>query len=98
MSDELTTGVPVSLAFGLFVRALPDTSEFARLHSVAAGLELADSITVDGHKLLNVVRSAIRSLSPFLHLHACFSLPIFYFLLNIRKPKLSLTDPTTALR
>lgn len=42
------------LAFGIFARALPDTDEFSRLHQTAAGLELADSITVDGHKLLNV--------------------------------------------
>ncbi|RYP43379.1 hypothetical protein DL770_011684 [Monosporascus sp. CRB-9-2] len=42
------------LAFGLFARILPETSEFARLRSMATGLELADSITLDGHKLLNV--------------------------------------------
>ena len=42
------------LAFGIFARALPDTNEFSRLHQTSAGLELADSITVDGHKLLNV--------------------------------------------
>lgn len=44
-----------SLAFGLFARALPKTDEFLGLHAQVAGLELADSIAADGHKLLNVV-------------------------------------------
>ena len=57
LGKSLTNGGRLSLAFGLFVRALPKTSEFARLHSMAEGLELADSITLDGHKLLNVVRT-----------------------------------------
>jgi glutamate/tyrosine decarboxylase-like PLP-dependent enzyme len=43
------------LAFGLFARALPKTDEFLGLHANVAGLELADSIAADGHKLLNVV-------------------------------------------
>lgn len=42
-------------AFGMFARALPKTAEFESLHRYAAGLELADSITGDGHKMLNVV-------------------------------------------
>lgn len=49
-------------AFGIFARALPETAEFAQLHRKAEGIELADSIAADGHKLLNVVspsRSAI---------------------------------------
>jgi glutamate/tyrosine decarboxylase-like PLP-dependent enzyme len=44
-----------TLAFGLFARALPKTDEFLGLHANVAGLELADSIAADGHKLLNVV-------------------------------------------
>jgi len=44
-------------AFGLFARALPKEEEFLALHAQVAGLELADSIAADGHKLLNVVRS-----------------------------------------
>jgi glutamate/tyrosine decarboxylase-like PLP-dependent enzyme len=43
-------------AFGLFARVLPKTDEFLSLHAQVAGLELADSIAADGHKLLNVVR------------------------------------------
>lgn len=45
---------PVIPAFGIFARALPLADEFSTLRRRAAGLELADSITVDGHKLLNV--------------------------------------------
>lgn len=45
----------IRLAFGLFARALPHTEEFGKLRTQAAGLELADSITGDCHKLLNVV-------------------------------------------
>ncbi|KAI8235002.1 UBA domain-containing protein 3 [Colletotrichum sp. SAR 10_99] len=41
-------------AFGIFARALDGSPEFAKIKDMAAGLELADSITVDGHKLLNV--------------------------------------------
>ena len=47
------------LAFGIFARSLPKTDEFASLIESSAGLELADSITGDGHKMLNVV-SLIR--------------------------------------
>jgi glutamate/tyrosine decarboxylase-like PLP-dependent enzyme len=38
----------------VFARSLPKTSEFASLINQASGLELADSITGDCHKLLNV--------------------------------------------
>jgi glutamate/tyrosine decarboxylase-like PLP-dependent enzyme len=47
----LTSG----LAFGIFARALPKIDQFLNLHANVAGLELADSIAADGHKLLNVV-------------------------------------------
>ena len=44
-----------NLAFGIFARVLPKTDEYLSLHANVAGLELADSIAADGHKLLNVV-------------------------------------------
>jgi hypothetical protein len=42
-------------AFGLFARALPSGDEFAVLREACEGIELADSITGDAHKCLNVV-------------------------------------------
>ncbi|KAI2625114.1 PLP-dependent transferase [Hypoxylon sp. NC1633] len=54
MADAHKAWIHVDGAFGIFARALPDTAEFAGLRETTAGLELADSITVDGHKLLNV--------------------------------------------
>lgn len=60
-------------AFGIFARALPeDTDEFLTLRAQTAGLELADSITVDGHKILNVVRAAFDVKSYF----HCLNLPL----------------------
>ncbi|KAI1211562.1 PLP-dependent transferase [Annulohypoxylon truncatum] len=54
LADKYQAWIHVDGAFGIFARALPDTDEFAKLREATAGLELADSITVDGHKLLNV--------------------------------------------
>ena len=56
VTDSITD---VPIAFGLFARSLPQTPEFARLINLAAGLELADSITGDCHKMLNVVCSSL---------------------------------------
>lgn len=41
-------------AFGIFGRILNDDSEFTTVKQGSDGLELVDSITGDGHKLLNV--------------------------------------------
>ncbi|KAJ5168741.1 uncharacterized protein N7482_004335 [Penicillium canariense] len=41
-------------AFGIFGRILDDDPEFATVKTGSDGIELADSITGDGHKLLNV--------------------------------------------
>ncbi|KAI8957396.1 PLP-dependent transferase [Daldinia sp. FL1419] len=54
LADRYKAWIHVDGAFGIFARALPATDEFARLREFTAGVELADSITVDGHKLLNV--------------------------------------------
>ncbi|CAK7200875.1 hypothetical protein SEUCBS139899_003574 [Sporothrix eucalyptigena] len=54
IANKYGAWIHVDAAFGLFTRALPDTAEFARLRQYTDGLELADSITSDGHKLLNV--------------------------------------------
>ncbi|KAK4156280.1 pyridoxal phosphate-dependent transferase [Chaetomidium leptoderma] len=54
LADRYGAWIHVDGAFGLFARALPKTDEFLGLHASAAGLELADSIAADGHKLLNV--------------------------------------------
>lgn len=45
------------LAFGAFARTLPAKEEYSSLHRVTAGIELCDSLALDGHKLLNVVSS-----------------------------------------
>jgi hypothetical protein len=50
-------------AFGIFSRALEeDRDEYQLLRTRAQGIDLADSITVDGHKMLNVVCKLILSL------------------------------------
>lgn len=49
-------------AFGIFARALPAGDEFALLREACEGIELADSITGDAHKCLNVV--SLYSLPP----------------------------------
>lgn len=41
-------------AFGIFSRVLDESPEFATIKKGGDGMELADSITGDGHKLLNV--------------------------------------------
>ncbi|CAG7971364.1 unnamed protein product [Penicillium salamii] len=41
-------------AFGIFGRILDESSEFETIKNGSDGIELADSITGDGHKLLNV--------------------------------------------
>ncbi|KAF3018955.1 hypothetical protein E8E14_011931 [Neopestalotiopsis sp. 37M] len=54
LCDTYGAWLHVDAAFGLFARSLPSSAEYSYLRSVSAGVELADSITGDGHKLLNV--------------------------------------------
>ncbi|KAH6899922.1 pyridoxal phosphate-dependent transferase [Thelonectria olida] len=54
LADKYGAWVHVDGAFGIFARALERTEQYEVLHRGVEGLELADSITVDGHKLLNV--------------------------------------------
>ena len=52
--DEAGVWVHVDGAFGLFARVLQAEKGFEEVVSGVDGVELADSITGDGHKLLNV--------------------------------------------
>ncbi|KAH8427579.1 pyridoxal phosphate-dependent decarboxylase family protein [Aspergillus melleus] len=54
LCDKYGAWLHVDGAFGLFARVLDDSPEFASIRAGSEGLELADSITGDGHKLLNV--------------------------------------------
>lgn len=58
LAERYRSWIHVDGAFGIFARALPKADEFLHLHASTAGLELADSITADGHKILNVVCTA----------------------------------------
>lgn len=56
LCDEYGGWIHVDAAFGLLARVLPASNpEYSLIRSGVAGLELADSITGDAHKLLNVV-------------------------------------------
>ncbi|XWW92750.1 hypothetical protein V2A60_000676 [Cordyceps javanica] len=54
LADRYGAWVHVDGAFGVFARALEQTDEYRLLHERVEGIQLADSITIDGHKLLNV--------------------------------------------
>ncbi|KAK5108645.1 hypothetical protein LTR62_008136 [Meristemomyces frigidus] len=54
LCDQYGAWLHVDAAFGLLARALPQTKDYASLNAGVAGLQLADSITGDAHKLLNV--------------------------------------------
>ncbi|KAL1881456.1 hypothetical protein VTK73DRAFT_3741 [Phialemonium thermophilum] len=54
LADRYGAWIHVDGAFGIFARALPQRDEFLTLRAQTAGLELADSIALDCHKLLNV--------------------------------------------
>ncbi|EJP64063.1 pyridoxal-dependent decarboxylase [Beauveria bassiana ARSEF 2860] len=54
LADRYGAWIHVDGAFGVFARALEQTDQYKVLHQRLDGIELADSITIDGHKLLNV--------------------------------------------
>lgn len=54
LADTHNAWIHVDAAFGLLCRILPPTPEFSSLRHSVEGLELADSITGDAHKLFNV--------------------------------------------
>ena len=83
----LETLTDMSTAFGLFARALPLGDEFRALRESCEGIELADSITGDAHKSLNVV-----SLDP-LSILLTVTKPIRMLLLT---QSLFSSSPTTA--
>lgn len=55
LCDQYGAWLHVDAAFGLVARLLPNVEEYAALTDGVRGLELADSITGDAHKMLNVV-------------------------------------------
>ncbi|KAL5366467.1 pyridoxal phosphate-dependent transferase [Aspergillus floccosus] len=54
LCDRYQAWLHIDAAFGVFINALPDTPEFASLKNIVKHIHIADSITGDGHKLLNV--------------------------------------------
>ncbi|RFU76479.1 glutamate decarboxylase [Trichoderma arundinaceum] len=54
LADQHAAWIHADGAFGIFSRALEEREEYRLLHDRAKGIDLADSITVDGHKMLNV--------------------------------------------
>lgn len=54
LCDMYGAWIHVDGAFGIQARLLPPLPQYQAIKDATAGLELADSITGDGHKLLNV--------------------------------------------
>ncbi|KAM0333323.1 hypothetical protein ACHAQA_001984 [Verticillium albo-atrum] len=54
LADQYGSWIHVDGAFGIFAAALAAGDAFDRLRERVSGIHLADSIAVDGHKLLNV--------------------------------------------
>ena len=70
LCDQYGAWIHVDAAFGLLARCLPRIKEYEALIGGVRGLELADSITGDAHKLLNVVGHLcfyLRCLLPFVN-------------------------------
>jgi glutamate/tyrosine decarboxylase-like PLP-dependent enzyme len=74
LCDQYGAWLHVDAAFGLMARVLPSGSDHHRtILDGVAGMELADSITGDAHKLLNVV--GLR-----FHFHFQFVIPSILFI------------------
>ncbi|KAF2767876.1 pyridoxal-dependent decarboxylase [Teratosphaeria nubilosa] len=54
LADRYSAWIHVDAAFGLSARILPDVDTYRPILDGVAGLELADSITGDAHKMFNV--------------------------------------------
>ena len=54
LCDMYGAWIHVDGAFGILARLLPSIPQYQTIKDATAGLEVADSITGDGHKLLNV--------------------------------------------
>ncbi|KAH6609633.1 glutamate decarboxylase [Trichoderma cornu-damae] len=54
LADEHAAWIHADGAFGIFSSVLEERDEYRLLHDRVKGVDLADSITVDGHKMLNV--------------------------------------------
>lgn len=59
LCDQYGAWIHVDAAFGLLARALPRTNGYEAIVDGVRGMELADSVTGDAHKLLNVVGHVI---------------------------------------
>ena len=55
MCDQYGAWLHIDAAFGLLARLLPENGEYEAILEGVSGMDLADSITGDAHKLLNVV-------------------------------------------
>ena len=55
LCDQHNAWLHIDAAFGILARALPPSKQYEHIREGVAGMELADSITGDAHKLLNVV-------------------------------------------
>ncbi|PTB78355.1 PLP-dependent transferase [Trichoderma longibrachiatum ATCC 18648] len=58
LADRHGAWIHADGAFGIFCSVLEDRDEYRLLHKRVKGVDLADSITIDGHKMLNVVRDS----------------------------------------
>jgi len=73
LADAYHAWIHVDAAFGFMARLLPESPEYETVRRCGGGLDLADSITGDGHKLLNVPYDT----GFFLSRHLSYGLQVF---------------------